>query len=104
MKMNRRDLLKLGGGAAVGIALGGGVWELTRFSPPEKELQPGVERWVPTICAQCMGGCGLLVRLVDGWAVNVIGNPLHPVNRGTLCPRGILSRPYGAARRKMSLP
>jgi anaerobic selenocysteine-containing dehydrogenase len=36
-----------------------------------------------------MGGCGILVRVIDGWAVNIIGNPLHPVNRGTLCPKGI---------------
>ncbi len=36
-----------------------------------------------------MGGCGILVRVIDGWAVNIAGNPLHPVNRGTLCPKGI---------------
>jgi anaerobic selenocysteine-containing dehydrogenase len=27
--------------------------------------------------------------VIDGWAVNIVGNPLHPVNRGTLCPKGI---------------
>ena len=52
-------------------------------------MLPGVEKWVPTICGQCMGGCGILVRVIDGWAVNIAGNPLHPVNRGTLCPKGI---------------
>jgi anaerobic selenocysteine-containing dehydrogenase len=36
-----------------------------------------------------MGGCGILVRVIDGWAVNIVGNSLHPVNRGTLCPKGI---------------
>jgi anaerobic selenocysteine-containing dehydrogenase len=36
-----------------------------------------------------MGGCGILARVIDGWAVNIVGNPLHPVNRGTLCPKGI---------------
>jgi anaerobic selenocysteine-containing dehydrogenase len=29
------------------------------------------------------------VRVIDGWAVNIAGNPLHPVNRGALCPKGI---------------
>lgn len=89
MKINRRDLLKMGAGAGVAMAAGGGVWGWSRPARVANDLEPGVEKWIPTICGQCMGGCGLLVRVVDGWAVNIAGNPLHPVNRGTLCPRGI---------------
>jgi anaerobic selenocysteine-containing dehydrogenase len=89
MKINRRDFLKMGGGAGVTIALGGGFWKWSQFPVAEKPNAPGVEKWVPTICGQCMGGCGILVRVIDGWAVNIAGNPLHPVNRGTLCPKGI---------------
>ena len=89
MKVNRRDFLKMGGGAGVAIALGGGFWKWSQFPPPEKGLEPGVEKWVPTVCGQCMGGCGVMARIIDGWAVNIVGNPLHPVNRGTLCPKGI---------------
>jgi len=79
----------MGGGAGVAIALGGGFWKWSQMPSGEKGLQPGVEKWVPTVCAQCMGGCGVLARIIDGWAVNIVGNPLHPVNRGTLCPKGI---------------
>ena len=89
VKINRRDLLKMGGGAGVAIALGGGFWKWSQFPSLEKPNAPGIEKWVPTVCGQCMGGCGVLVRMIDGWAVNIIGNPLHPVNRGTLCPKGI---------------
>jgi anaerobic selenocysteine-containing dehydrogenase len=89
MKINRRDLLKMGGGAGVAIALGGGFWKWTQFPVAENPYPPGVEKWVPTVCGQCMGGCGVLARIIDGWAVNIAGNPLHPVNRGTLCPKGI---------------
>lgn len=89
MKINRRDFLKMGGGAGVAIALGGGFWKWSQFPVAEKPNAPGVEKWVPTVCGQCMGGCGILVRVIDGWAVNIAGNPLHPVNRGTLCPKGI---------------
>ncbi|MFB3884719.1 MAG: molybdopterin-dependent oxidoreductase [Thermodesulfobacteriota bacterium] len=89
MKLNRRDFLKVGGGAGAAIALGGGFWKWSQFPVAEKPNPPGVERWVPTICGQCMGGCGILARVIDGWAVNIAGNPLHPVNRGTLCPKGI---------------
>ncbi len=89
MKVNRRDFMKMGGGAGVAIALGGGFWKWSQFPVAEKPNAPGVEKWVPTVCGQCMGGCGVLVRVIDGWAVNIAGNPLHPVNRGTLCPKGI---------------
>ena len=89
MKITRRDLLKMGGGAGVAVALGGGFWKWSQLPTLEEENEPGVEKWVPTVCAQCMGGCGVLVRTIDGWAVNIAGNPLHPVNRGTLCPKGI---------------
>ena len=89
MKLNRRDFLKVGGGAGVAIALGGGFWKWSQFPPVQKPNAPGVERWVPTVCGQCTGGCGTLVRVIDGWAVNIAGNPLHPVNRGTLCPKGV---------------
>jgi len=87
MKINRRDFLKIGGGAGVAIALGGGFWKWSQF--PVSENSYGPEKWIPTVCGQCMGGCGALVRVIDGWAVNIAGNPLHPVNRGTLCPKGI---------------
>jgi anaerobic selenocysteine-containing dehydrogenase len=89
MKISRRDFLKMGGGAGAAIALGGGFYKWSELPLPEKAYPPGVESWVPTVCGQCTGGCGTLVRLIDGWAVNIIGNPLHPVNRGTLCPKGI---------------
>ena len=79
----------MGGGAGVAIALGGGYWKWSQFPVAKNLNAPGVERWIPTICGQCMGGCGILVRVIDGWAVNIAGNPLHPVNRGTLCPKGI---------------
>jgi anaerobic selenocysteine-containing dehydrogenase len=89
MKLDRRDFLKMGGGAGVAIALGGGFWKWSQFPAAEKTNAPGIEKWISTICGQCTGGCGILVRVIDGWAVNIAGNPLHPVNRGTLCPKGI---------------
>jgi anaerobic selenocysteine-containing dehydrogenase len=89
MKLNRRDFLKMGAGAGVATALGGGYWKWSQFPAVENLNASGVERWIPTVCGQCMGGCGIFVRVIDGWAVNIAGNPLHPVNLGTLCPKGI---------------
>ena len=90
MKLTRRDLLKMGAGAGVAVALGGGYWRWSQLPVVSQTPNaPGVEKWVPTVCGQCMGGCGILARALDGWVVNLAGNPLHPVNRGTLCPKGI---------------
>ncbi len=92
MKVNRRDFLKFTGGAVTGIAVSGaGVQTVSNLMHAVEEPifpAPGQERWIPSICQQCPGGCGILVRLVGERAVKIEGNPLHPVNRGTLCPRG----------------
>jgi len=41
-----------------------------------------------TVCGYCSTGCGLLVHLQDGKAVNLSPDPDHPVNLGTACPKG----------------
>ena len=46
------------------------------------------ETIVKTTCALCPSGCGLDVRVVNGKAVKVEGNPLHPLNQGVCCLRG----------------
>ena len=56
--------------------------------PLERGTRPGEERWVMTTCGLCRAGCGLRVRVVDGRAVKVEGNPESPVNRGGVCARG----------------
>jgi anaerobic selenocysteine-containing dehydrogenase len=47
------------------------------------------ERWVNTSCAQCPAGCGIRVRVVEGRAVRIEGNPANPLNRGGIGPRGL---------------
>lgn len=47
------------------------------------------ERWVKTTCGYCSVGCGMFIGVRDNKAVAVRGNPLHPVNRGKLCPKGL---------------
>ena len=47
------------------------------------------ERWVKTTCGYCSVGCGMFIGVRDNKAVSVRGNPLHPVNRGKLCPKGL---------------
>ncbi|MEK7874357.1 MAG: twin-arginine translocation signal domain-containing protein, partial [Chloroflexota bacterium] len=95
MQLSRREFLKLAGVSAAGAAL------FTACSIPEKELLvqsparipedvlDGDENWYASVCRQCPAGCGIIVRVMDGRAKKVEGNPDYPVNRGKLCARGL---------------
>ena len=88
--IDRRDFLKM---------LGLGTTALMGCSPepaqklipyilPAEDLTPGEATWYATTCRECPAGCGMLAKNRDGRIIKVEGNPLHPVNRGRLCPRG----------------
>ncbi|MEO7190843.1 MAG: nitrate reductase [Vicinamibacterales bacterium] len=47
------------------------------------------DTWVQTTCGYCSVGCGMFIGVKDGKAVSVRGNESHPVNSGTLCPKGL---------------
>jgi anaerobic selenocysteine-containing dehydrogenase len=88
MQFTRRRVLQLLGGTAGVTALakvqfsrvGQAAEDIERWATPEEVA-------VPSICQQCPGGCGLLVRTFDGEVGGIAGNPLHPVNRGAVCPK-----------------
>jgi anaerobic selenocysteine-containing dehydrogenase len=88
MSLKRRDFLKIIGGSALSFSLLDCTSGPYRSSIRKNEWSPGVEEWVQSVCQACPGGCGILVRVVDGKAVKIEGNPAHPVNRGRLCPVG----------------
>ncbi len=91
--MNRRRFLTVlgvtGGGAAVlsGCSTDKVEKLIPYIVPPENQV-PGIATWYATTCRECPAGCGLHVRVREGRAVKVEGNPDHPVNRGRLCARG----------------
>ncbi len=86
MGLKRRDFLKIVGGTALGLPLIDCSTKGYQSSVKKDKWAPGVEKWVQSVCQACPGGCGILVRVVDGKAVKIEGNPAHPVNRGRLCP------------------
>ena len=104
MRFTRRTFLQLLGGTAgaavvakgqISSKVGHAAEDLKRWATPE-------EVTVPSICQQCPGGCGLLVRTLDGQVSGVAGNPYHPINRGSVCPKafGGLQVLYDANRLK----
>jgi anaerobic selenocysteine-containing dehydrogenase len=56
--------------------------------PVAQGLRSGSETYVLSTCGMCLAGCGIRVRVVEGRAVKIEGNPDSPVNRGGLCARG----------------
>jgi len=90
--MKRRSFLQLTGmSTAVGMlaACRKGNEKLLPFLiPPEDDAVPGVANYYASSCRQCPAGCGILVRVSEGRAKKVEGNPLHPLNQGKLCARG----------------
>lgn len=92
MELKRRDFLKILGGATVATALPGCTpkkpQSLIPYVIPHEEIIPGKSVWYAGVCRECPAGCGIHVRVREGRAVKVEGNPLHPVNQGALCSRG----------------
>ena len=94
MALSRRRFLKLVGGSTAGAAILAAcrpaVREFIQQSPhnlPE-DLVTGVDNWYATLCRECSAGCGVVVRIIEGRAKKIEGNPLHPINQGKLCARG----------------
>ena len=88
MELTRRKFLQLSGISALGAVIFNGC------SIPEEELQvqspleipedvvAGGEAWYATLCRQCSSVDGILVRVMEGRAKKVEGNPDYPLNLG----------------------
>ena len=95
-KISRRDLLQYIGAGGIGtvggILYGESVQRDVEFLIPQvippEDYSPGVATWYNTVCNQCSAGCGISVRIREGKAKKIEGNPVHPVNQGRLCARG----------------
>ncbi len=47
------------------------------------------DSWVRSTCGYCGVGCGLYIGVKGDEPTFVKGDPKHPVNMGTLCPKGL---------------
>jgi formate dehydrogenase major subunit len=105
MDLGRRDFLKSGTAAALLAPLG--------FDPAPALAEAGrlkISRTTETrsICPYCSVSCGVIVHTRgDGKntrreLVHIEGDPDHPVNQGTLCPKGATLKHYVANDRRLS--
>jgi formate dehydrogenase major subunit len=97
MELSRRGLFKLSGAALAASSIGalgfGAAGEALAASiRPFKLLRTTETR---NTCTYCSVACGILIYSLGDNAKNatpsvthIEGDPDHPVNRGTLCPKG----------------
>jgi anaerobic selenocysteine-containing dehydrogenase len=88
MKLTRRNFLAWAGLSAVGaVACEGfgirhGEFDLQSPVSLPEDLVKGQDNWYATLCRNCSSGEGIVVRVMEGRAKKVEGNPAYPVNRG----------------------
>ena len=91
MEVTRRGFIKT---AAVGtVALG---FDLSRAHAEMRQYKVARTTETRSICPYCSVSCGLIVhtlgdgaRNADKSIVYIEGDPDAPINRGTLCPKGV---------------
>jgi formate dehydrogenase major subunit len=88
MKISRRGFLKISGGATGGAVLGTFGVHLQTSKAYAEGLKTQYAKESTTICPYCGVGCGQIVSVSDGKIINIEGDPDHPINQGSLCPKG----------------
>jgi formate dehydrogenase major subunit len=87
-RVNRRDLLKLTLCAGAGLDLRGLVdSSAVRAATDKLKLSDVVE--FTTSCNFCSCGCGMIAAVRNDKLVTLEGDYDHPVNRGSLCVKGM---------------
>jgi formate dehydrogenase major subunit len=91
MELARRTFMK-----GLGGAVGFGLFDLSVARAEMRELKISRTTETRSTCPYCSVSCGVIIHTLGDKAKNVTasvvhveGDPDHPINRGTLCPKGI---------------
>ena len=84
--LSRRRFLKISAGSIA--ALGAAGYGMSAWGRRAAAAGEQGERRVATFCDICFWKCGAIATVKDGKLWKIEGNPLDPLSRGRLCPRG----------------
>jgi thiosulfate reductase/polysulfide reductase chain A len=85
--VSRRRFLQITGTTAGVAAAGSMAGGLARGIGVVTATEKGT-RTVPTFCDICFWKCGAIAHVRNGRLWKIEGNPIDPLSRGRLCPRG----------------
>lgn len=93
MQASRRDFLKISGVGGTAAAVFG--FDLKPAFAELRQLKIERANETRSTCPYCSVSCGVIIYTIGDRAKNVTpqvvhveGDPDHPINRGTLCPKG----------------
>jgi formate dehydrogenase major subunit len=93
MGISRRSFLTTGAAGAIGASVLG--FDLQSLQAQSSELKISRTTQTRSTCPYCSVSCGVIIHTIGDGAKNVTpqvvhveGDPDHPINRGTLCPKG----------------
>ena len=108
MDIERRTFLKA---TALGGAVGLGLFDLSEARAELRQAKILRTTETRSICPYCAVACGVIIHTVGDRAKNVTpavsyveGDPDHPTNRGTLCPKGATLRDDIDNPRRLTTP
>ena len=91
MAISRRSFLKLSAATgAMALGVSGSKMMLTAFAEKGKAHATSTGEWKPSTCQGCTTWCPVQIRIVDGRATGVRGNPNSLSHRGNVCPKAHL--------------
>ena len=106
--LDRRSFLKTGAVLTGGTSFG---FDLSLAVAQAKELKIARTTQTHSVCPYCAVGCGVILhtlgdraRNVQTSVVHVEGDPDNPINRGTLCPKGISLKQFVVNDRRLTQP
>jgi formate dehydrogenase major subunit len=90
MKLGRREFVKLTAAATAVTAFGGLGFDLAPAKAHAQLLNLRKGKETTSVCCYCSVGCGLIVTTDEKTkrAINIEGDPDHPISEGALCAKG----------------
>ncbi len=107
MELTRRGFLKattIGGSIALGF-------DVSRAQAEMREFKISRTTETRSTCPYCAVSCGVIIHTLGDKSKNAVasivhieGDPDHPINRGTLCPKGVTLKEDIAHRQRIKRP